>query len=107
MKSDNGNRPADPKNLCIPGFNGISPLAEGGPVCIFRSRGPPLGVNKTWVQMMDHGSNSGKQFSKWPPEAIPKNLYVNIFLVGQFSWMIKMSSMRFFRVLHLLEGVLK
>ena len=25
--------------------------------------------------MLDHGSNSGNRFSKWPPEAILKNLY--------------------------------
>ena len=24
--------------------------------------------------MLDYGSNSGKRFSKWPPEAILKNL---------------------------------
>ena len=24
--------------------------------------------------MLDHGGNSGKRFSKWPPEAILKNL---------------------------------
>ena len=26
--------------------------------------------------MLDHGSNSLKRFSKWPPEAILKNQYI-------------------------------
>ena len=62
---------------------------------------------KNWVDMLDHGSNSGKRFSKWPPEAILKNLYIYIFCTSWPIWMIKMSSMRFFRVLNRLEGVLK
>ena len=63
-------------------------MAEGGPVCIFRSpkfllkfvQGTTPGVEKTWVDVLDHGSNSGKRFSKWPPEAILKNLLCQYFL---------------------------
>ena len=57
--------------------------------------------------MLDHSSSSGKRFLKWPPEVIPKNLYVNIFCTSWPMWMIKMCSVRFFRVLNLLQGVLK
>ena len=60
-----------------------NPMAEGGPVCIFGFpkfllkfvSGTTPGVEKTWVDMLDHGSNSEKRFKKWPPEAIPKNLF--------------------------------
>ena len=62
----------------------VSPLAERGPVCIFRSpkfllkfvQGTTPGVKKTWVDMLDHGSNSGKLFSKWPPEEKPICTYL-------------------------------
>ena len=91
-----------------------NPMAEGGPVCIFRSTKFPLKfvqgttpeVKKTWVDMLDNGSNSGKRFSKWPPEVILKNLYVNMFWTSWPILMIKMSSRGVFRVLNRLERVL-
>ena len=58
------------------------------------------------VDMLDHGSNSGKRFSKWPPEAILKNLYVYMFCTSWLVLMIKMSSRGVFRVLNRLERVL-
>ena len=84
-------------------------------MCIFRSPkfllnfvcGTTPGVKKTWIDMLDHGSNSGKRFLKWPPEAILKNLYVYVFCTSWPIWMIKMSSMRFFRVLNRLKEILK
>ena len=83
-------------------------------MCIFRSskfllnsvyRTTP-GVKQTWVDMLDHGINSGKRFSKWPPEAILKNQYVNMFCASWPILMIKMSSREVFRVLNRLERVL-
>ena len=68
----------------IRGESGGNPMAEGGSVCIFMS--PKFLLKKTWVDMLDHGSNSGKRFSKWPPEAILKKTYMSICFepVGQF-----------------------
>ena len=56
--------------------------------------------------MLDHGSNSGKRFSKWPPEAILKNLYVNMFCSCWPILMIKMSSRGVCKVPNWLERVL-
>ena len=56
--------------------------------------------------MLDHGSNSGKRFSKWPPKVILKNLYVNMFCTSWSIFMIKISSRGFFKVLNRLEKVL-
>ena len=89
-------------------------MAEGGPVCIFRSPkfllkfviGTTPGVKKTWVDMLDHGNNSGKRFSKWPPKVILKNLYVNMFCIRWSIFMIKISSRGFFKVLNRLKRVL-
>ena len=49
--------------------------------------------------MLDHGSNSGKRFSKWPPEAILKNLYVYMYIFCSRwpIWMIKLSVVGFLR----------
>ena len=65
-------------------------------------KGTILGVKKTWVDMLDHGSNSGKRFLKRPPEVILKNLYVNMFYTSWPILMIKMSS----GVLNRLERIL-
>ena len=56
--------------------------------------------------MLDHGSNSGKRFLKWPPEAILNNLYVNMFCTSWPILMIKISRRGVFRVLHRLERFL-
>ena len=45
-----------------------------GPLSLKSVKGTTPGVKKTWVDMLDHGSNSGKRFSKWPPKAILNNL---------------------------------
>ena len=35
--------------------------------------------------MLDHGSNSEKRFSKWPPAAILKNLYICQYVLPQLA----------------------
>ena len=80
-------------------FNISNPMAEGGRVCIFRPLkfllkyviGTTPRVKKTWVDMLNHGSNLGKRFSKWPPKVILKNLFVNMFCTSWPIFMMKIS----------------
>ena len=73
-----------------------NPMAEGGPVCIFRS---PKFLLKFVI-----GTTSKP--SKWPPNVILKNLFVNMFCTSWPIFMIKIPSRGFFKVLNRLERVL-